>query len=67
MIKMMMMITQNDHYLTNFQAMTSRFCIIIDLNDTYRMTMMKTQNDHSSANFQVKISRFCMVTDLNDT
>ena len=33
----MMMKTQNTHKSTNFEATTSRFCMIIDINDTYRI------------------------------
>ena len=33
MMKMMMMIT--NHNSANFEAITSRFCMIIDINDTY--------------------------------
>ena len=51
-----MMKTQNGHNLSNFEATTSRLCMVIDLNDTYKMMMtmtmikmmmMKTQNGHS--------------------
>ena len=29
--------TQNGHNSTNFEATTSRFCMVIDINDTYRL------------------------------
>ena len=35
MMTMMMIKTQNSHKSTNFEAITSRFCMIIDINDTY--------------------------------
>ena len=67
----------NGHNLTNFEATTSRFCMVIDLNKTYRMMrtimmkmmeiMMKTQNGHNSTNFEATTSRFCMVIDLIPT
>ena len=57
---MMMMKIQNDHNSANFEATTSRFCMVIDLNDTYEMMLimmlmiimmmimiMKTQNGHN--------------------
>ena len=28
---------QNGHNLANFEAKTSRFCMVIDINDTYRL------------------------------
>ena len=40
MMMMMVMKTQNGHNLVNFEATTSRFCIVIDLSDTYRIMMM---------------------------
>ena len=27
--------SQNSHNLANFEATTSRFCIVVDINDTY--------------------------------
>ena len=64
----------NGHNSANFEATTSRFCIVIDLNITYRMMitmmmimMMKTQNGHNSANFEATTSRFCVIIDLNET
>jgi hypothetical protein len=78
-MKMMMkrmMKTQNCHNSANFEAKTSRFCMVIDLNDTYRMmimmviimtmtiVMMNTQNGHNSANFDSTTSIFCMVKGL---
>ena len=30
----------NGHYSANFEATTSRFSMVIDLNETYRMMMM---------------------------
>ena len=73
--------TQNGHNSANFEATTSRFFMVIDLNDTYGMMMtmmlmilmmsismmMKTQNSHNSANFEATTSRFCMVIDIHDT
>ena len=68
----------NGHDFSNFEATTSIFCMLIDLNDTYGLTMimmlmiimimmmlmmMKTQNSHNSANFEAITSRFC----INDT
>ena len=37
---MMMMKIQNDHNSANFEATTSRFCMVIDLNDTYEMMLI---------------------------
>ena len=72
MIMMMMILmtkTENVHNLTNFQSTTSRFCMVTDINDTYRIMMMtilmKTQNSNNSANFQVTPSIFFMLMDLN--
>ena len=75
MMMIRMMKTQNGHNSTNFEATTSRFCMVIGLNDTSRimMTMMimmlmsKTQNSHNSTNFEATTSRFCIVIDINDT
>ena len=39
MIKIRIMKTQNDDNLASFEVTTSRFCMVIDLNDTYRMMM----------------------------
>ena len=39
MMMIMMMKTQNDHNSDNFEAITSQFCMVIDLNETYRMKM----------------------------
>ena len=36
----MMMKNQIGHNSANFEATTSRFCMAIDLNDTYRIMMM---------------------------
>ena len=67
-----MMKTQNDHNSASFEVTTSRFFMVIDLNDTYRMMiimmlmmimMKKTQNSHNSSNFEATTSRFCMVID----
>ena len=65
-----MMKTQNCHNSPNFEATTSRFCMVLDLNDTYRMMMMiirmmETQNGHNSANFETTTSIFCI--DINVT
>ena len=47
----MMIKTPNGHNSANFEATFSRFCMVIDLNDTYRlmmtMMMIKTQNGHN--------------------
>ena len=60
-ITIMMMKTQYGHNSGNFEATISRFCMVIDLNDTYRiMMMMKIQNGHILANFEATTSRFCM-------
>ena len=40
MMMIMMMETQNGHNSANFEATTSRFCMIIYINDTYMMMMM---------------------------
>ena len=40
MMMIMMMKTQNGHNSANFEATTSIFCMVIDLNDTYRIMMM---------------------------
>ena len=41
MIRMIrMMKTQNGHNSANFEATTSRFCMVKGLNETYRMMMM---------------------------
>ena len=40
MILMMMMKTQNGHNSANYVGTTSIFCMVIDLNDTYRMMMI---------------------------
>ena len=61
----------------DFEATTSRFCMVIDLNGIYRMMMtmisimmmkmiMKTQNGHNSANFEATTCRYCMVIDINE-
>ena len=70
----MMMKTQNGHNSANFEATTSRFCIVIDLNKLYRMMitmmmimMMKTRNGHNLANFEATFSRFGIVIGCNDT
>ena len=65
MMMITMMKTQNGHNLAKFEATPSRFCMVIDLNDTYGMMMMiimmlmiimmmmlmmmKTQNSNNSA------------------
>ena len=59
----------------NFLAKTSRFYMVTDVNDNYKMMtmmmmmirMMKIQNGHNSANFEARTSRFDKVIDLNDT
>ena len=68
----MMMKTQNDHNSDNFEATFSRFYMVIDLNDTYKMMMMMTttlismmmiimmmkiQNCHNVANFEARTSQ----------
>ena len=63
--------TQNGHNSAFFEATTSIFCMVMDLNDTYKMMvmmtrMMKTQNGHNSANFEATTSRYCVVIDVND-
>ena len=40
----MMVKTQNGHNLANFGAKISRFFMVIDLNDTYRMMIMNGHN-----------------------
>ena len=64
----------NGHNSANFKATASRFCMVIDLNETYRMMMMimmimmmRTQNGNNSDNFEATTSRFCMVIDINET
>ena len=65
----------NGHNLANFEATNSRFYMVINLNETYRMMMMmmmmimmmKTPNGHNSANFEATTTRFCMVIDVNET
>ena len=38
-IMILIMKTQNVHNSANFEATTSRFCMVIDINETYRMMM----------------------------
>ena len=40
MMMIRMMKTQNGHKSAKFEATLSRFCMVIDLNDTYGMKMM---------------------------
>ena len=40
MMMLMMIKTQNSHNSANFEATTSRFFMVTELNDTYKMTMM---------------------------
>ena len=40
MVMIMMMKIQNGHNSANFEATISRFYMVIDLNDTYRVMMM---------------------------
>ena len=57
---MMMMKTQNAHNSDNLEATTSRFCMVIDSNNTYWMMMimmMKTRNGHNLANLEATFSR----------
>ena len=35
MMMLMMVKTQNSHNLANFEDITSRFCMVIDINNTY--------------------------------
>ena len=43
MIKMIMkmMKTQNGRYSANFETTTSRFCMALDINDSYRLSFMQ--------------------------
>ena len=71
-IMIRMMKTKNGHNLANFEAITSRFCMIIDLNYTYRMMRimimtMKTQNGHNSTNFEATTSTFGRLIDIKNT
>ena len=64
MMMVMMIKTQNGHSSTNCEATTSRFCMVIDVNDTYWMMtmmmvmimMMITRNGHNLANFDATFS-----------
>jgi len=50
MIMIMMMETQNGNNSANFKATTSRFCMVIDINDTYKLYF------HENLRFILQIS-----------
>ena len=37
LVLLQLLLTQNSHNWANFKATTSRFCMLIDINDTYRL------------------------------
>ena len=54
MMMIRMMKAQNGHISANFEATTSRFFMLINLNDIYRMMiiMMKMKKTPNSHNFE---------------